>query len=221
MLMSRVRQLALAMAFATVASTTVVATAAAYSGSAAATYSDTWATARNSAFPTVGYTDCTNFVSQALHAGGFSYHQSDLLPSGTIDRYSVKNWYVRRLSNGALDWAYSFTVVKDSLDFLYFDYPGGFANGLALGTATQTTATANSVGDVFYYDWGQGPGLSHESIKVAHGTDPDPTHGHWIGDLIDAHDSDHFHAYWSLRPYNADLMNSTHIILVHIDVNNN
>jgi hypothetical protein len=45
--------------------------AAAFSGSAAANYAETWWNARNGAYMALD-NDCTNFVSQALNNGGFS-----------------------------------------------------------------------------------------------------------------------------------------------------
>jgi hypothetical protein len=44
-----------------------------YSGSAAASYATKWATSINPAYGKLGDDDCTNFVSQAMEAGGWAY----------------------------------------------------------------------------------------------------------------------------------------------------
>lgn len=205
---SKIRvRLLLAGSLALGAVTLVASPAAAYDPAAAAAYAEQWWNGMNPAYPTnVGNTDCANFVSQALHTGGYAYHKSIVL-GGAPDRYAYKNWFPSGNSY-SLTW----TVVQANMNFLYFDNPGGTNNGLALGTSS-TADTFNGVGDVFYFDWGEGLGNSHMNIDVAFGTDP--VSG-WVGDLVDQHSPPRHKAFWSLRPYNANLMNTTVITLVHI-----
>jgi hypothetical protein len=52
--------------------------ASGYNGAAAAAYADSYWQTYNPAWPSFASTggDCTNFVSQALHAGGIAMHLS-------------------------------------------------------------------------------------------------------------------------------------------------
>jgi hypothetical protein len=69
-----------------------------YSGSAAASYARTWALSTNPTYPRMG-NDCTNFVSQAMLAGGWTM----LVGAGYCsDRKKDSVWWYRR--NGCSYW---------------------------------------------------------------------------------------------------------------------
>jgi cell wall-associated NlpC family hydrolase len=178
-----------------------------YSGSAAAAYADTWALSNNPNYPNYG-DDCTNFVSQALHAGGYPFHGTN----GSTTNYH--NWF---MSNTLGWWNYShtWTVAPDLLNFLYYDSPGG--SPVAYKAPYQGSSSGASNGDVIFYDWGDGKGVSHDAIQVGYGTDPSSG---WVGTLVDAHNTDHYHAIWHLRPYNANLAALTYITVAHVSTSN-
>jgi hypothetical protein len=183
----------------------------AYNGNTAANYADQWATQHNSNYPQFG-SDCTNFVSQAMHTGGYSYVGN--WGSTTNDR----NWYVDYVW-WAPWWPWqnsnSWSVASDLKQFLYLDLPGGFDWGTWQGNQYSGLSGVNQ-GDLLFFDWGQGLGISHVTMDVGFGQDPNS--GMW-GDYIDEHTSDRYHAFWTLQPYNA-AASSTTIYKVHIDPGN-
>jgi hypothetical protein len=191
---------------------------AAYDPNAAAAYADQWAQSRNSNYPNLP-DDCTNFVSQALRAGGYPM-------SGVgYDETKYLNWWVLKGPQGTFSWSFSWTVSSDLLNMLYYDYPGGFPV-VYKSPSQQGSGSASSggaKGDVLFYDWGAndtggyGIGVSHATIQVGHGTDPDSL---WVGDYVDEHTRDRKHAFWSLKPYNADRASTTYITVVHVSPNN-
>jgi hypothetical protein len=64
-----------------------------YSGSAASSYATKWAKSTNPAYGTLGRDDCTNFVSQAMEAGGWKYvWGSDICD----ERKSNSVWWFKR-----------------------------------------------------------------------------------------------------------------------------
>jgi len=71
---------------------------------------------------------------------------------------------------------------------------------------------------VLFYDWGQGLGISHDAIQVVNnGTDPDSRAKGATGSLVDAHTNSHYHAIWTLYPYNS-YPQTTAIFEYHITV---
>jgi putative amidase-like protein len=184
--------------------------ALAFSGSSAASYADAWALGRNSNYPSFG-ADCANFVSQALHQGGFSY--IGVNGSTTDDTL----WWVSWDPNTGFHWSHSWSVAQDQFYFLNATYPGGWQEGTAPGSASNYwTPDAVVTGDVLYYDWNSDGLLDHESIQVGWGTDPNSK---WNGNYVDQHVTDRYHAFWSLRPYNSQWASTT-IHFMHIDSRN-
>lgn len=181
-----------------------VSSALAFSGTGARDYANRWATARNSNYPNFG-SDCTNFVSQALHSGG-GY------PYTNYGSYNSNAWWV---SWNGLWFSYtnSWSVTNSLRTFLILDYPGGWDWGF------QPVQPSNQAlyGDVFFYDW-QGDGsYEHASMEVAYsGTD---ANSGWSGNLIDQHTTDRYHAIWHLWPYNSNRY-TTKIDLIHVDSGN-
>jgi hypothetical protein len=182
---------------------------AAYNPANAAAYADLWWHSRNSAYKNFDPNDCTNFVSQSLHAGGYPF-QND---GGSNTHY--QNWFIDSLPFGQWNWSHTWSVAPDLLNFLYYDSPGG--SPIAYKAPLQGGTSGGSTGDVIFYDWSDSQGVSHDAIQVAYGTDP--VSG-WVGSLVDAHATDHRHAIWHLRPYNGNLASITYITVVHVSSSN-
>lgn len=186
------------------------APAYAYNGGSAANYADQYWQNYNSNYPNFssGGTDCTNFVSQALHAGGFSMVN---VGQNSSDDH---NWWVQWNWFWGWQWSNSWSLVPDNDSFLMLHYPGGWYYGQMSGTTNTGTPNGLSRGDVLYYDWTNDGDMDHSTIQtVLMGTDP--TSG-WYGDLVDAHTTNRYHAIWTLEPYNAQAA-TTVITLVHVD----
>ena len=182
--------------------------AVAYNGTAAATYADTYWQSYNPAWPSFARKggDCTNFVSQALHAGGIA-----MRPSPPFD--GADAWYM--LQSKGRRWSYSLSWINvQSHRAFLMSLPGvtqvGSYHGVAPG---QVVASNASQGDVVLYDWEADGVYDHESIVVAsQGTNPDGT-PNW--DLVDAHTNNRYHAYWTLAQYNGSWA-TTQIVVLHI-----
>lgn len=174
----------------------------------AADYADTWYDAKNGVYP--GFSDdCTNFISQALHAGGIKFRTADFSWSGPYDNPAY--WY----ANGTLDeWTQTWAVAKKSANWV---------NGLANGRETVVPANQEGAqppsgyrkrGNVVYYDWDGDGVINHASIvTVADGTDPSSGR---TGTLIDQHTTNRKHAIWNLVPYNSQAQTTVYYV-VYVD----
>lgn len=94
-------------------------------------------------------------------------------------------WFV--LYPGYLQaWSHSWSVVQDYWYWLIGQNPGGTQEGSFSydnGHNRAPAFTPNSVvtGDVLFYDWGTGLGISHVSMQVGSGTDQYGYYGNWVG----------------------------------------
>jgi hypothetical protein len=187
--------------------------ALAYDGPSAARYADKWWHGRNPNYQ-VFNNDCTDFVSQSLHNGGYSY------VGGNATSPDRSQWWIHYNSFwDNFTWSDSWSHAHNLYNFLLESYPGGTQQGIARGSST-TRYTPNSVvtGDVLFYDWGGGEGISHSAIQV--GIGDDAKYGHaWYGNYVDYHTNDTYHAFWSLRPRNA-MWSTTTIYFMHISSSN-
>lgn len=195
----------LALVFASLA---LASAAFAYNGAAAAAYADAYWQTYNPAWPSFANSggDCTNFVSQALYAGGIS-----MRPSPTFSGNAA--WYmVKKRSR----WSYAAPWVnaQDQSLFLLQHLPGVTQVASYYGLAPGATAADQAQqGDVVLYDWNNDGVYDHEAIITASdGTNPDGT-TNW--DLVDAHTNNRYHAYWTLAQYNASWA-TTRIVVLHI-----
>lgn len=178
----------------------------AYNGSQAASYADSWWNGRNGAYPSFA-DDCTNFVSQALFAGGQP-------PVGTANDWSEidnDNYWWWDPADGLN--THSWSVAINLYSFL--DLSGdGYVAAMAGGTGTSGSDSI-SQGDVLFYDW-QGNGISHADIQtVNYGVDPT---NHLVESLVDQHTNNRYHEFWTLQPTNSLYENTTTIYEEHITV---
>jgi hypothetical protein len=207
------------------ASTAQLLPAHAYDGKAAAAYADTWAMSRNTNYPQF-HSDCTNFVSQALHAGGYSYvgYTSNWAKASVNPSWdtSLSHWWVHwyPAQSGAasfFSWSHTWSVAADNYRFQLAHYPGGIGGGTAPGTAVNPyTPSSIKTGDIIYYDWTGDGRIDHANLQVGIGTDPVKK---LYGNYVDQHGTDRRHAFWSLQPYNPQFR-ETKIYFVHISTSN-
>jgi hypothetical protein len=176
--------------------------ASGYNGAAAAAYADTYWQRYNSAYPSFANSggDCTNFVSQALFAGGITMRLSPP-NSGNAAWYMVKT---------KRNWSYAAPWVnaQDNSIFALQHLPGVTQVASYYGAAPgQKVADNATQGDIVLYDFNNDGIYDHEGIVVANdGTS-------W--DLVDAHTNNRYHAYWTLASYNASWA-TTRIVVLHI-----
>ena len=186
-----------------------VSAASAYNGAAAAAYADTYWQNYNPAFPSFAKRggDCTNFVSQALYAGGIAMR--------TQPPYSGDAaWYMLPKTHHGWSYALSWINAQQQSIFALQHLPGVTQVASYYGAAPGQTVAANaSQGDIVLYDFNNDQIYDHEAIITASdGLNPDGT-ANW--DLVDAHSNDRYHAYWTLAQYNARWA-TTRIVVLHI-----
>lgn len=205
--MRRMSRLALVVLVLVVLSAATSSAAVAYDRAAAAAYADTYWQTYNPAWPSFAKKggDCTNFVSQALYAGGVAMRPS---PAYT----GAAAWYM--LQSKGRRWSYSLSWINVQSHASFLVSLGAEQVASYYGVAPGQLVAANAAqGDVVLYDWDADGVFDHESIVVASdGTSPDGT-PNW--DLVDAHTNNRYHAYWTLAQYNAS-WGTTQIIVLHI-----
>lgn len=182
--------------------------ASGYNGAGAAIYADTYWQNYNPSWPSFANSggDCTNFVSQAMYAGGIAMR--------TAPTYSGNAaWYMVKARHG---WSYALPWVnaQDNSIFSLQHLPGVTQVASYYGVAPgQTVADHASQGDIVLYDWNNDGVFDHEAIVTASdGTNADGT-TNW--DLVDAHTNNRYHVYWTLAQYNTSWA-TTHIVVLHI-----
>ncbi|HEX8917496.1 MAG TPA: amidase domain-containing protein [Chloroflexota bacterium] len=177
---------------------TPVSAATGYSGSSAASYADTYWSKYNAAWPTFANSggDCTNFVSQALNAGGFTMRMSPAYSGNAA-------WFMLQSRR---HWSYSLSWINAQDNSAFLEGLQGITQvatytGIAPG---QTVPSNASQGDVVLYDWNNDGVFDHEAIIAT--TD---------GQTVDAHTNNRYHAYWTLAQYNSSWQ-TTRIVVLHI-----
>jgi hypothetical protein len=192
----------------------------AYNRDIAVSYADEWALSRNSwNFPSYD-ADCTNFVSQALVSGGYSFVGTPQFWSNSTDDYQWWgnwNWVI-----GYWFRTYSWSVAPDQFQFQWNHYPGGWEEDVVTASDARYWYHYDNVnmigGDELFFDWGKGEGMSHVALQVWSGYSQ-YTSSSWYGDLSDQHTTDRYHVSWSHIEVNADWPTTT-IWEVHIDDGN-
>ena len=206
--MSRRSRLVLVIFALVVLSAASSSVARAYDGATAATYADTYWLSYNPDWPSFAKKggDCTNFVSQALYAGGIAMRAS---PPYVADQA----WYMLQSKGRRWSYSLSWINVQSHRSFLT-SLPGVTQVASYHGVAPNQLVASNAAqGDVVFYDWDDNGVYDHESVVVASdGPNPDGS-SNW--DLVDAHTSNRYHAFWTLAQYNASWA-TTRIIVLHI-----
>lgn len=151
--------------------------------------------------------DCTNFVSNALNAGGFEDDDPFHTNTRTEDRwfpYSMKG---------------SPSAAWDRADGLYHYIKNGYGKGSGgpVGTEigsvtldpTKGTVDPNYLtkigmkpGDIIVYDWNGGEGISHSSMYVGQQSLSDIPNA--SGDAVDYHSNNTAHHSWALAATDRD-----------------
>lgn len=191
------------------------ATAAGYSPTAAAQYADAhWNTCGSADYPCISSSDCTNFASQVIFAGGVDMRG---LPYGSLT--DGHNWY----AVNSLLYTRTWTFAENLYDFLIWDVPGGYLQKTWSGTSLPADSQG-STGDLIFYDWnpavpdGGSEPRDHVNPIVAYGdsNDYEPgTHDSYFGDLIDGHSSYRYHYFWGLLSVNQNRL-TTKFYVMHI-----
>jgi hypothetical protein len=181
-------------------------------------YTDIWSTMEGD--------DCTDFVSQAMHAGGMSWIDDN----GQNGSEAYASFYNYQSTN---EW-WVFTNVEDYV--YYSEASGPNSNTESVAPMLRTFLINNYAsqvgsfyfgsgknppndlpspmekGDVLFWNWGTGQGISHTTFDVGIGTSPQGQ----SGSLIDEHISNRKQTLWTLRDYN-NYWPTTTAYWVHID----
>lgn len=150
-------------------------------------YADVWWDSANPRYPKFS-DDCTNFISQCLHAGGIPMQ-------GEGDR--INGWWIRSTNPVSNQWSYSWTMSNALYRFVR----------KSLGGELVGRASELKMGDLIFYDW-DGSGTYHHSTIVTefdHNGEP----------LVNAHTDDSFHRpylYYDSRAWTP----STKYAFVHL-----
>lgn len=163
----------------------------------------------NPAYQRIGGTDCTNFVSQALHAGG--------MPTDSSWSYDHSN--------------NSYTKAWAAVGY-FQDY---FVNTKSLAIFERASSmsaqyTPAALGDVYMYNWGRGEGWSHLAIETGYGTFAnytDPATGKnyqsvtgGSGDHISQHTTDREFSPWNWGYWtetDPKVKNAMDTIIIHFN----
>ncbi|MBU2706153.1 amidase domain-containing protein [Zooshikella marina] len=132
-----------------------------YDRSAAINYAYAWWDKRNPNYPDFGENDCTNFISQAMVAGGFSLVGSG---DGCRDEATRTEFYANantppwwcQGSNRHWEWSTSWSVVDTFR--AYFADENNFATVLGWTTDRKLTKSLLSPGDIIQLQKKQGSG---------------------------------------------------------------
>lgn len=195
-----------ALVLALVLATILSAPSHAYDKVAADAYAEKWWNGRNPSFPNFSGTDCANFVSQAINAGGYPMTEG-------WDRAADSEWWARLQPFGWYNYTYTWSVASELRLYLLWGRPGASSQGSAPGSSEQYwTPDIVTSGDPIFYDWGLGEGISHAAIQTGYGDDPNSD---LSGNFVNQHSNNRKHAFWSLKPYN-EYWRSTKVHFVHI-----
>ncbi|TDY44550.1 putative amidase-like protein [Alicyclobacillus sacchari] len=150
-------------------------------------YADVWWDSTNPRYPRLE-DDCTNFISQCLHAGGIPmWGQPDV--SG--------GWWIDTNDPQTGRWSYSWTTSNALFRIVTS----------ALGGQIVATASDLKMGDLIFYDWTGSGAYHHTTIVTEFDAAGEP--------LVNAHTDDSFHRpylYYDSRAYTPN----TRYAFVHL-----
>ncbi|MGG4497587.1 amidase domain-containing protein [Brevibacillus reuszeri] len=154
----------------------VVHGAGGYNPENAVAYAQQYWNTTNPAYPRFT-DDCTNFISQCLHAGGIPM---------LFSKEKGKGWWMRTGKGG--DWSYSWTVAHS----LYLLFKSG---GAPMRAVPKSSATELIPGDIICYDFDGDGRFQHNTIVVAKDANQMP--------LVNAHTTDSSMRYWAYEDSTA------------------
>ncbi|MGN7472323.1 amidase domain-containing protein [Brevibacillus sp. SAFN-007a] len=154
----------------------VVHGAGGYQPEKAVAYAERYWNATNPAYPRFT-DDCTNFISQCLHAGGIPMLMS---------KERGKGWWIR--TGKSADWSYSWTVAHS----LYLLLKSG---GPPMRAVAKKSAAELVPGDIICYDFNGDGRVQHTTIVVAMDANQMP--------LVNAHTTDSSMRYWAYEDSTA------------------
>lgn len=167
--------------------------------------------------------DCANFVSQVLEAGGFKQEMSrDRLGDPNDDDPNA--WFSQHDDNAITkDWEASRTWTYAPEQYKYLAQGRGSAeDGTPIGTPAQTASWPSpsspmdpmalsksglEPGDVVYYEKMMPDGkpqISHTAVYVGQDWITQPDGSRVWGDVVNMHTSDRYHEPWYLPRYGDD-----------------
>lgn len=151
-------------------------------------YAELWWNRNNPSYPKFEV-DCTNFVSQCLHAGGVAME---------ITAQRNKGWWVQ----GKTNWSFSWSVAHSLMNYL-------LGSNTKNGTRGKLKKSAKEllVGDVICYDWDGNGQFQHNTVVVAKDPNGMP--------LVNAHTINSRHRYWDYQDSYAWTKN-TQYRFIHI-----
>ena len=169
--------------------------AVAYDGASASNYADAYAVNRNTFWLYFPSDDCTNFVSQAIYAGGIS---------------RKLGWYMYPPSSTSYTTSWTVSAQNYSYMKLWVASQSGYWTAAQAGAYTPSWHLR---GDPVYYDWTNNGSIDHASMMVGTGTDP--TYNGWTGNVIDEPTSNRKRVIWNVKPYNV-AWDKTSFYFLHI-----
>jgi len=138
-----------------------------YDRSKAVAYAEKWWNSYNPAFPQFAV-DCTNYISQCLHAGGAPMRGAPIRERGWWCSYS--------------NWSFSWSVAHSFYWYLK-------ASTIGLQAIEVTNAKELYPGDVICYDFQGNNRWDHTTIVVAKDQNGEP--------LVNAHTDNSKHRFWT------------------------
>jgi len=181
--------------------------AQAYDRSAAASYADTyWNSRPYPQYP--GFDDdCTNFVSQALHAGGIKFRNAPYTWSGSNSATA----YWAAMGGAAEYWTTTWSVAKTNATFTNGLYNSKMTVVPANSQGSQAPVGYRQLGDVVYYDWDGDGAINHASMITVNGGTSSDNSG--TGTLVDQHTTDRRHTLWNLVKWNQQVATTTYYVV--------
>lgn len=146
-----------------------------YDRAKAAAYADKWWNSHNPAYLAFE-DDCTNYVSQCIHAGGIPMEYTGSRNTG---------WWYRHQGGARDNWSFSWAVAHSLQWYLSSNTSGGIQAKLV------SSADQLSVGDVICYDFDGDGRWQHNTIVVAKDGNGMP--------LVNAHTANSRHRNWDYQ----------------------
>lgn len=171
--------------------------AVAWNKTTAIQYAERHVYSPNPAWPTFP-ADCTNFVSQALHAGGIR------MDTTVTDR---RNWFMTRNIHGTWIWGFPWTVAHDFHEYFRTNartaphryFVGSYDHNP--NTIRETPSNSNAAlgnGDIISFDWNGDQRIDHVGIVTRQNT-TDRYNPAFVGDLVTYRSTDTRNIIWHLR----------------------